>query len=131
MEYQYHKDNTLPTTSDYIFVYGSNLAGRHGKGAALIAKEKFGAVYGIGIGLKNRSYGIPTKDKYINTLPISEIAKYISHFKEFTHDNPNLKFWVTSIGCGLAGYKNVDIAPLFRKCNFNCNFPIHWKPYLT
>lgn len=130
MEYQYHKDGTLPKTSDYIFVYGSNIAGRHGKGAALIAKEKFGAEYGVGIGLKGRSYAIPTKDKYLNTLPIPEISKYIEQFKEFTYSRPDLKFWVTSVGCGLAGYKAYDIAPLFRKSNFNCNFPSHWKQYL-
>ena len=130
-KYQYHKDGTLPeNSSEWIFVFGSNLRGAHGKGAALVAKEKFGAEYGVPIGLTGRSYAIPTKDRYIRTLGLEQIKHYVDVFKDFTWNMPNLKFWVTAIGCGLAGYKDSDIAPMFRDCNTNCNFPHNWKQYL-
>lgn len=131
LKYKYHKDGTLPVNKkEYIIVFGSNMAGRHGKGMALIAKERFGAEYGVGIGLTGRSYAIPTKDKYISTLPLDEIKHYINLFKDFTHNRHDLNFWVTGVGCGLAGFKNKEISILFRECNINCNFPDVWSPYL-
>lgn len=127
--YSFHKNGTLPT-DDSIFVFGSNLSGRHGAGAALVAKQKFGAVYGIGIGFIGQSYAIPTKDKNIQTLPLETIIPFIELFKQFTHENPDKKFWVTAIGCGLAGFKNNQVAPYFIGCNSNCSFPEEWKQYI-
>lgn len=130
-KYKYHKDGTLPEDSkEYIFVFGSNLRGLHGKGAALVAKEKFGAELGIGIGLTGNSYAIPTKDRWIRSLSLIEIKHYINVFKDFTYNRPDSKFWVTGVGCGLAGFKNKEISILFRECNINCNFPDVWSPYL-
>lgn len=108
-----------------IFVFGSNLAGRHGAGAALYAKQNHGAIYGIGEGLQGNSYGIPTKDNNLNTLDLTAIASYVDQFIQFAQQNPNLKFNVTPIGCGLAGYKPKDIAPLFLKHSIpiNINLP--------
>lgn len=97
-----------------IFVFGSNLAGRHEKGAAKTA-IKFGAKYGQGIGLSGQTYAIPTKDENIKTLPISKIEQYINDFIKFATENPDYCFLVTEIGCGLAGYKVEQIAPLFEK----------------
>lgn len=98
-----------------VFVFGSNLAGRHGAGAAKYAREKFGAIYGKGIGLQGRSYAIPTKDENIQTLPLEEIQQYVTSFIKETKDIFWLTYLVTEIGCGLAGYKPEDIAPLFKE----------------
>lgn len=97
-----------------IFVFGSNLAGVHGAGAAKQAMMKFGAVYGRGQGLQGQSYAIPTKDFRIKTLPLSEIAKYVQKFIEFAINHPDLEFLVTPIGTGLAGYSAEQIKPLFE-----------------
>ena len=113
-----------------IFVFGSNLAGRHGKGAALYAREHHGAVYGQGAGLQGSSYAIPTKDAQIRTLPLLHIRGYVDDFKTFAASRPDLLFQVTAIGCGLAGYTPADIAPLFRGSPRNCTFPEAFLPYL-
>ena len=96
-----------------IFVFGANLSYRHGAGAAKQALN-FGAKYGYS-GLQGKTYGIPTKDKNIKTLPISEIKPFVDEFIEFAKENSNLIFLVTEIGCGLAGYSQKDIAPLFKE----------------
>lgn len=96
-----------------IFVFGSNYAGRHGKGAALTALRKFGAKNGQGTGLMGQCYGIPTKDRNLNVLPLMSIKTQIAKFLLFALEHPELHFIVTPIGCGLAGYKPKDIAPLF------------------
>lgn len=104
-----------------VFVFGSNLAGRHGKGAALYARQYCGAVYGVGIGLSPQpgplgySYAIPTKGigNPIPTLPLSEIKVHVHNFLDFAVQHSDLTFNVTPIGCGLAGYKSTDILPLF------------------
>lgn len=96
-----------------IFVFGSNLSGRHGKGAAKTAL-RWGAKYGQASGLQGRTYGIPTKDSSITrTLSIAEIKPYVDEFIEFANLHPELIFLVTEIGCGLAGLKPKEVAPLF------------------
>lgn len=110
-----------------IFVFGSNLAGRHGAGAALFALKNHGAIYGQGIGRQGDSYGIPTKDENIRTLPVSRIKTYVDDFIIYAKLNPNLEFNVTRIGCGLAGYKDDDISPLFKKAPSNCHLPEGWR----
>jgi len=98
-----------------IFVFGSNQSGKHGKGAAKQALI-WGAVYGQAEGAQGRTYGIPTKDKTIRrTLSIKEIKPYVDKFIEYAKQNPNMKFLVTEIGCGLAGLKQKDVAPLFKE----------------
>lgn len=99
---------------DEVFVFGSNLAGIHGAGAALLAKQRFGAINGKSEGLQGRSYALPTKNRELKTLPLSEIQKYINEFLSFARRTPELKFYMTLIGCGLAGYKPEDIAPIFK-----------------
>jgi hypothetical protein len=96
-----------------ILVYGSNEAGIHGAGAARTALKYHGAVMGIGVGLQGNSYGIPTKDANLKTLPLDKIQRYVNQFIIFAGDNPELPFKVTRIGCGLAGLKDIDIAPMF------------------
>lgn len=109
-----------------IFVFGSNLAGRHGKGAALHARQKYGAVYGVGIGLTGRAYAIPTKDKNLLTLPLHLIEQYVADFVVYAKANPDLTFQVTRVGCGLAGYADHQIAPMFKGAPKNCMLPAEW-----
>lgn len=107
-------DDIKKLEQGHIFVFGSNLSGRHGKGAAKTALG-WGAKWGQGAGLQGRTYGIPTKDASIRrTLTLIEIKPFVDEFIEFAKNNPNLTFLVTEIGCGLAGYKQKDIAPLFE-----------------
>lgn len=106
-----------------IFVFGSNLAGRHGKGAALAARRFHGAVYGQGEGLQGDSYAIPTKDAHLHTLPLEWIGFYVLGFLHFARTHPELAFKLTPIGCGLAGYKPEDIAPLFEGAPANVELP--------
>jgi hypothetical protein len=110
-----------------IFVFGSNLAGRHGKGAALTAYRKYGAIYGQGVGMQGNSFAIPTKDENLNTLPVNKIEKYVNNFIKYATLNPDLTFQVTRIGCGLAGYEDSDIAPLFINAPSNCILPVGWR----
>jgi hypothetical protein len=109
-----------------IFVFGSNLAGRHGKGAALFARQHRGAIYGQGIGRQGDSYAIPTKDERLRTLLIDQIKVYVDQFIQYANDNRSLVFEVTRIGCGLAGYQDADIAPLFKDAPVNCVLPKEW-----
>jgi hypothetical protein len=109
-----------------IFVFGSNLAGRHGKGAALEAITRHGAIYGQGEGLQGNSYAIPTKDSQLQPLALWRIKEYVSNFKRFAKLNPQLEFMVTKIGCGLAGYSPEDIAPMFDNAPTNCKLPIEF-----
>ena len=126
---KFHKDGTQPGHRQ-VFVFGSNLAGIHGAGAAKAAL-RYGARLGHGIGLQGMTYAIPTKDSDLNTLSIEVITPYIDRFKKFTLDHPHAEFFVTRVGCGLAGYKDAQIAPLFKGCSQNCSFPREWERYIT
>ena len=98
-----------------IFIFGSNLSGRHGKGAAKTALS-WGAKYGQASGIQGKTYGIPTKDASIRrTLSIEEIKPFVDEFIEFAKANPNLIFLVTEIGTGLANHTKENIAPLFKQ----------------
>lgn len=114
----------------HIFVFGSNLAGRHGAGAARCAADSHGATWGVGVGPSGHSYAIPTKDAALATLPISEISKYVNEFNRYAAGHPGLQFRVTAIGCGLAGYTPADIAPLFADSPPNCLMPAAFRPHL-
>ena len=109
------------------FVFGSNRAGVHGAGAALWARYHRGAIQGQGEGLQGQSYGIPTKDHNIRSLPLMEISKHVLAFIEFAEQHPEMTFEVTRIGCGLAGYKDADIAPMFATAPENCVLPDGWR----
>ena len=92
-----------------IFVFGSNIHGAHMGGAARVAMEKFGAVWGIGEGLQGRSYAIPTMEGLENLAPA------VRRFTAFARQHQELRFLVTAIGCGIAGYRPEQIAPLFQE----------------
>lgn len=106
---EYTPDNINYLKPNEIFVFGSNLAGYHGGGAARTALNKFGAVWGQGVGLQGQSYAIPTMQGGVET-----IKPYVDEFIAFARSHPELKFFVTRIGCGIAGFTDEEIAPLFR-----------------
>jgi len=107
-------DNVTNLEQGQVFVFGSNKSGRHGKGAAKTALG-WGAKYGQAEGLQGRTYGIPTKDKSVRrTLNIEEIRPYADRFIEYAKQHPEMIFLVTEIGCGLAGLKPKQVAPLFE-----------------
>ncbi|MBO4504255.1 MAG: hypothetical protein J5730_05550 [Bacteroidales bacterium] len=94
---------------DEVFVFGSNLAGAHAGGAARVAVECFGAIWGQGVGLQGQSYAIPTMQGGVET-----IKPYVDEFIAFAKSHPELFFYVTRIGCGIAGFVDEEIAPLFK-----------------
>lgn len=108
METKYTPEHITSLSRNEIFVFGSNLAGRHGGGAAYAAYKKFGAVWGQGVGLFGQSYAIPTMQGGVDT-----IRPYVDEFIQFAKARPELTFYVTRIGCGIAGFRDADIAPLF------------------
>jgi hypothetical protein len=113
-----------------IFVFGSNRAGRHGRGSALEAVRHHGAVYGNGWGIQGNSYAIPTKDKDLKILGLAAINLYVAYFKLYARRHPENTFNVVAIGCGLAGYTPAEIAPLFVGHTSNVKLPDEFKPYV-
>ena len=105
-----------------VFVFGSNRAGRHGKGAALAARDLFAAAPGAGEGATGRAYAIPTKDAQLRTLSVPEILPAVRRFLRHAAGHPELEFLVTPVGCGLAGYDASWIAPLFAGAPDHCRF---------
>lgn len=114
-----------------IFVFESNLAGRHVKGAALRAYQEHNAIYGQGAGLQGNSYAIPTKDEELKLLSLSRIQRYVESFIKFAKLNPEMSFEVTRIGCGAIGYEDNDIAPMFVEAPINCILPVGWRAYAS
>lgn len=113
-----------------IFVFGSNLAGRHGRGAALDAMKHYGAVYGVGEGRMGNSYALPTKDRFIKTLSLDYIQRYSVHnFLAYARLHLELEFQVTAIGTGLAGYTPAQIGPMFACAPVNCHLPPEFDIY--
>jgi hypothetical protein len=125
---KYHKDGTLPQNGE-VFVFGSNLAGIHGAGAAKVAREQFGAPMGAGMGLMGKAYAIPTKDWHLDTIDLAYVELFVKQFIDITQLFCPREFFVTRVGCGLAGYKDEDIAPLFKGAK-NCSFANEWRQYL-
>ena len=111
--------NITHLKSNQIFVFGSNLAGRHGKGAALVARQHFGAQYGVGQGHTGHCYAIPTKDYNIRTLPIGSIKYYLEQFVEYAKQHPELEFLLTPVGTGLAGYSISDLESILPELPTN------------
>ena len=109
-----------------IFVFGSNRAGIHGAGAAATAVEQYGAKIGVGEGFQGNSYAIPTKDGKLRSLPLTEIQHHVDSFILYSKLHKELKFFVTRIGCGLAGYEDGDIGPMFKGSPPNVELPDGW-----
>lgn len=122
-------DDIITLQPNEVFVFGSNEGGRHGKGAAKQA-VKFGAIYGQGDGLQGQSYGISTKDRDLKVLPLHRIQVKVERFLRFAATRPDLTFLVTPIGCGLAGYKPKEIAPMFEDAPGNVQLPASFETIL-
>lgn len=109
-----------------VFVFGSNTAGIHGAGAAADAMNLYGAVWGQGIGRHGMSYAIPTKSQSLKTLALETIKEYADDFIAYAMAHPEDNFFLTRIGCGLAGYTDSDIAPMFKGAPLNVRKPDGW-----
>jgi hypothetical protein len=124
-------ENITSLNENEVFVFGSNYAGRHGKGAALTALRKFGARNGQGMGLMGQSYGIATKDEHLRVLPLHRIEVQVARFLRHAAQHPEKRYLVTQIGCGLAGYQPRDIAPFFRDAPPNVVLPVSFIQHNT
>lgn len=114
-----------------IFVFGSNLAGIHGAGAATHARRKYGAQLGIGKGITGNAYAIPTKGHNLEVLPLTEILQYVVEFNLSTYMYTPHEFIVTRVGCGRAGYLDEQIAWMFSGANHkNVKFDLAWRQWL-
>lgn len=113
-----------------IFVFGSNLEGRHGAGAALEAKIKWGAAMGVGYGRTGAAFAIPTKETPYKSLSLEQIKFYVDKFQAYAYLHPEYHFLVTPIGCGLAGYTPAQIAPMFDNVAPNVELPQIFKDIL-
>jgi len=109
-----------------IFVFGSNLAGRHGKSAALHAAKHHGAERGVGFGPTGNSYAIPTKDEHLNVLPRDMIQVYIDEFIDYARANPDTLFYLTPVGTGLSGYSVFGMRAMFRGTPPNVEWADTW-----
>ena len=111
MEKRISSDFIKELAENEIFVFGSNLRGMHGGGAARAAMDKFGAEWGVGVGRTGQTYAIPTMHGGVDA-----IKPYVDEFVEYAKAHPELRFLVTRVGCGIAGFRDEDIAPLFAEC---------------
>jgi len=127
---KFHVDNAIPKTNAY-WVFGSNLAGRHGKGAARVAHDNFGAQYGVGEGPTGNSYAIPAKGRKMEILSLAVIESNVNRFLDHASVHPTRAYFVTRIGCGLAGYADEQIAPIFAARPLaNLSYPDSWRAYM-
>jgi len=123
--FRYGKPNSTPErvtelAPGEIFVFGSNAEGDHGGGAALIAAERFGAEWGVGEGRTGRTYALPTMGGW------GEVERSAAHFLDYARENPGLVFYLTKVGCGIAGYDEARVAPLFAAAPPNVIRPASW-----
>lgn len=131
MAYQYHnEDTTTQLAANCVFVFGSNMAGQHHDGAARVAAQHFGALQGVARGWMGQSYAIPTLNEHLQSMPLSQIEHYVNDFKIYTHNHPRQHYFITALGCGMAGYKVSEIAPLFKGISENVILPESFKAYV-
>lgn len=113
--------------SKKVFVFGSNLRGIHGAGAAKDAVTHYGAQQGVGVGRTGQSYAIPTKDRNFSPMPLYAISAHVFAFTTYAREHASEEFFVTRIGCGFAGYTDEQIAPMFVNAPLNCELPQGWN----
>jgi len=113
-----------------VFVFGSNESGIHGAGAAFFAARNHGAIMHVGFGPQGASFAIPTKDWHVSTLPKSAVEHYVQRFIAYARAARDTTFHVTQIGCGLAGFRADEIAPMFASAPLNCEFSTAWAEWI-
>jgi hypothetical protein len=130
---RFHDDGSVPEGPDWIWVFGSNLQGRHGKGAAAVARDMFGAERGLASGRTGRAYGIPTKRAPTmnprDVLPLDQIQRSVEEFLEYARGHAEHRFFVTRVGCGLSGIPDAKVAPMFASAPSNCSLPLPWREF--
>ena len=130
MKRVFHADGSQPAAGQ-VFVFGSNMSGYHGGGAARAAHQLYGAEWGVAEGRTGRSYAIPTvKAQIAGPLGLDAIRLAVSSFLHHAATHPEDSFLVTRVGCGLAGHMDEDIAPMFRDAPLNCSLPQPWRVYV-
>jgi hypothetical protein len=112
-----------------IFVFGSNEAGKHYGGAALYAHDSLGAEMGVGEGRTGEAYALPTLTADFQKRSLEAIAESVEKFKHYAYLRPELHFQVTRVGCGIAGFADTQIAPLFLNSPANCGFDPAWSEF--
>ncbi|CAB3624498.1 A1S_2505 family phage non-structural protein [Achromobacter pestifer] len=129
---QFHSDGGQPAIGQ-VFVFGSNEDGAHLGGAARAAFEQYGAAWAVAEGRTGHSYAIPTVASGLvaGALPLDAIGAAVARFIEYAAAHPHLRFFVTRIGCGIAGHRNADIAPMFATAPSNCSLPDTWAAILA
>lgn len=128
---QFHEDGSAAPVG-HIFVFGSNLRGAHRGGAAYAAHENYGATWGVGQGRTGHAYAVPTVSTDISTrMSLPFIRAAVEGFITYAKFRPHLQFFVTRIGCGIAGHLDADIAPMFRNAPANCSLPDTWEPLVS
>ncbi|WZE63637.1 hypothetical protein PANI_CDS0118 [Maribacter phage Panino] len=125
-EWEYTPEYVDFLPNDHVFVFGSNLAGRHGKGAALTARKFFGAKQGVGYGRTGQCWAIPTKDRALNPLKTDDIGYHIMAFLRYASLNDHMIYVVTKVGCGLAGHDEKEISHWFAHSPPNVILPKGW-----
>ena len=120
--------SSMGARSEPVFVFGSNLAGRHGKGAALYAARTCGAERGVGEGHTGNAYALPTKDAQLRVRPAKDVEASIVRFCDYARANPHLRFRVTPVGTGLAGFPKREIWSMFKRARMpeNCDLTSSW-----
>ena len=125
----YHPDGSPPAPGQ-IFVFGSNMSGIHGGGAARAAHRQYGAAWGVAEGRTGQCYAIPTVRAHIaGPLSLDAIQLVVSRFLHHAATHPEDSFFVTRIGCGLAGHEDKDVAPMFDDAPLNCSLPDAWAQW--
>ncbi len=127
--YAYYPTGVIPS-GDVVWVFGSDLTGKHSRGDAKIAANHFGAVNGVFSGETGNAYAIPTRNDKRQALPISDIAWEVKAFLSFAARHPGRSFVVTRVGNGMAGLDDRRIAPLFKGASTNCLFSEAWRAFL-
>ena len=128
MTFKFHDENVIPT-GDWIYVFSSNLAGKHAKGKARIARMNFRAEFGVAEGRTANAYAIPTHDKHLVPLSIDSIKAAIEAFLRYANENKKLNFFVTRIGCEDSPFGDEQMGQLFANAPENCSLPRCWKIY--
>lgn len=127
---KYHTDGSTPEPHQ-IFVFGSNRSGIHGAGAAKAARMLYGAQLGVGEGITGQSYALPTvKHQIKGPMSLDSIESAVIRFIKHANLHPDQEFFVTRVGCGLAGYTDDRIAPFFKNAPSNCSLPDTWQPFI-
>jgi len=128
MTRDYHQDGSVPMLGE-VFVFGSNAAGLHLGGAAQAAFKYYGAEWKVSSGRMGQSYAIPTVNVAVSApILLAQIAASVAEFLTYAEQSPD-RFFITRIGCGIAGHRDADIAPLFRDAPPNCSLPDVWRPF--